>query len=196
MLDALWPAVALLAVFAICGLIAGFVIRLFSRPITRPPDPHNHASLTQPSFYADADLPLSANLPYRKRPYLFTLAERSFYEVLRRSIPPDYTLFAKVRLIDILTVPANSDSRYSYQNKINSKHIDFLLCSASTISPALVIELDESSHQRPDRVDRDDFLDSALAAAGLPILHIRARDTYNPRDLSDQIAAALAPSPR
>jgi hypothetical protein len=38
-------------------------------------------------------------LPYRGKDYFFSKAERSFYEVLRRALPKDHALFAKVRLI-------------------------------------------------------------------------------------------------
>lgn len=173
--DVLWLPIAIIAAFAIAGIVVG----LFRR--SSPESARTTSATSTP-----------IDLPYRKRPYLFSRAERSFYEVLRRSIPTDYVLFTKVRLIDILMVPASSESRYAHQNKILSKQIDFLLCTASTISPALVIELDDSSHERQDRAARDDFLDASLAAAGLPILHIRARQAYDPRELSGQITATLS----
>jgi hypothetical protein len=39
--------------------------------------------------------------PYAKKKYFFSVAERSFYEVLRRLVPT-YTVFAKVRLADLI----------------------------------------------------------------------------------------------
>ena len=43
----------------------------------------------------------------------------------------------------------------------------------------LAIALDDASHDRKDRQDRDGFVDSALAAAGLPILHVKASARYD-----------------
>lgn len=47
-------------------------------------------------------------------------------------------------------------------------------------SNILAIELDNSSHNEPKRQGRDAFVDSSFASAGLPILHVRVHDGYNP----------------
>ncbi|HKP53984.1 MAG TPA: DUF2726 domain-containing protein [Chloroflexia bacterium] len=46
----------------------------------------------------------TANLPYEKEPHLLTQGARAFYRILLRSIGPDVTIFAKVRLIDLVRV--------------------------------------------------------------------------------------------
>ncbi len=46
-----------------------------------------------------------------------------------------------------------------------------MLCDAATTAPRLVVELDDANHDRPDRRDRDAFVDAVLSAAGLPIAH-------------------------
>jgi len=51
------------------------------------------------------------------------------------------------------------------------------------------IELDDSSHQRPDRQARDQFVDGVFAAAQLPLLHIPVKRSY----VTTEIAALLAP---
>jgi hypothetical protein len=61
------------------------------------------------------------------------------------------------------------------------------LCDATDLIPLLVIEPDDSSHTRLDRQERDAFVDGALAAAGLPILHLRAQRAYVPAELRTRI---------
>jgi hypothetical protein len=129
----------------------------------------------------------AAKLPYRKKDYLLTKAERSFYEVLRGIVGDDLTLFAKVRLLDLVYLPKGTESRQTHVNRVSSKHVDFLLCDRERVSPLLVIELDDSSHEREDRKERDAFIDEALAAAGLPILHIAAKHAYVPSELAELI---------
>lgn len=51
------------------------------------------------------------------------------------------------------------------------------------------IELDDTSHDRKDRQERDAFVDEVFQAARLPILHIKVRREYAPRE----IALLLAP---
>ena len=93
-------------------------------------------------------------LPYRLRNRFLSAAELAFYRVLEQAVGQTYSINSKVRLWDVLYVPRQDNSR-SYENKISSKHVDFLLCDPVTMQPILAIELDDSSHDRKDRKDRD-----------------------------------------
>jgi hypothetical protein len=133
-------------------------------------------------------------LPYRKKDYLLTAAERSFYEVLRSIAGDQLEVFAKVRLLDLFYLPKGTENRQSHSNRVISKHVDFLLCDRQNVSPLLVIELDDSSHERDDRTERDAFVDEALSAAGLPILHVAAKRSYAPQELAEMIQQKLSGS--
>lgn len=135
------------------------------------------------------------NYPYRKNESLLTAAERSFFGVLNEAVAGRQLIFAKVRLADLIAIPAGTEGRQSHLNKIQSKHIDFVLCTRDTIAPLLCIELDDASHKRQNRADRDAFLDAALAAAGLPLLHIPAARAYNVATIKQQLDALLSPPP-
>ncbi|WP_442510550.1 DUF2726 domain-containing protein [Novipirellula sp. SH528] len=130
------------------------------------------------------------DLPYRLRDNFLSAAELAFYRVLEQAVGQTYSINNKVRLWDMLYVPRRDDSR-TYENKISSKHIDFLLCDPTTMQPVLAIELDDASHNPKDRQDRDAFLDQALAAADLAILHIKAARTYSIAEVQQQIASVL-----
>ena len=132
-------------------------------------------------------------LPYTKARFL-SEAELPFFGVLEHLIDPtQFRIFAKVRLADLLNVESGLDNsaHTTAQNKINSKHVDFVLCTTSTIEPVCVIELDDKSHNRPDRKKRDAFVDEALNSAGLPIVHIRNAKNYKTDVLVQQIETAL-----
>ncbi len=131
------------------------------------------------------------DFPYRLRENFLSPAELSFYRVLVQSVGESFSINNKVRLWDILTVPKHEGSR-SYENRISSKHIDFLLCDPTTMQPVLAIELDDASHARKDRQERDAFLDQALAAAGLAILHIRAARAYSVAEVQQQINGVIS----
>ncbi len=60
-----------------------------------------------------------------------------------------------------------------------------------------VFELDDKSHQRQDRRERDAFVDQVFKAAGLPLLHVPARRGYVAADLAANLApfiGGIAPS--
>ena len=104
--------------------------------------------------------------------------------------PPPWTV--KPRLGDLLFVPKGSSGRWALQNKIQSKHVDFVLCAVDTMTPKLVIELDDKSHDRADRKERDDFVDKAFAAAGMEVLHVPVRVSYVLEVVRSEIKAAMS----
>jgi very-short-patch-repair endonuclease len=103
------------------------------------------------------------------------------------------TLITKVRLGDLFFV-RQPHKNHAARNRIDRKHIDFLICDAMTMRPLVGIELDDASHQRKDRKERDDFVDRVFAAAGLPVIHVPAARSYQPKELAEAIDRALAPN--
>lgn len=139
-----------------------------------------------------------APLPYMRQPNLLTAAERDFFAVLQSAAPPGWYIFPQVRLSGLLEIqlPGRSRAWWAHFNRISAKSVDFVLCDGAAISPQLIVELDDSSHNRPDRQRRDAFVDAALASAGLPILHVLWQRRYDAARLAADIRqAAGMPSP-
>lgn len=104
----------------------------------------------------------------------------------------DRTLLCpKVNLGDVFFV-GGGDQRQAQWNKISRKHIDFLLCSNATMGPLAGIELDDSSHNRSDRKERDVLIDSIFKQAGLPMIQVPARRNYTPSELNDLLTECLS----
>jgi len=117
-------------------------------------------------------------LPYKIRDDFLSPAELSYYKVLGSVIGPKAAICTKVRLADILFV-SRPNENISYFNRISQRHVDFLLCDSVNMRPILVIELDDLSHSRSSRKEKDSILGEALHAAGLPILRVTARRKYS-----------------
>ena len=130
-------------------------------------------------------------LPFRKKDWLFTKAERSFYGVLKQAVDGEFEVFAKVRLLDLLWLPKGTTDRQAHMNRVVSKHVDFVLCEPTAVAPALAIELDDSSHRAAQRRRRDAVVEDILGAAGLPLLRVPVRAGYNPATLRDVIARRI-----
>ncbi len=136
----------------------------------------------------------SGDLPYKRQPALFTPAERSFLGVLDLAVGNDFRVFGKVRVGDLLA-PQNGQTngqRTTALNKINYKHVDFVLCKPDDLSVVCAIELNDKSHQQKSRQERDEFLRSACRSAGLPLITFDARHAYSPAEVSSAIADALS----
>jgi uncharacterized protein DUF2726 len=130
---------------------------------------------------------------YVRREYLLTPAERSFYGVLKNAIPSEIDIMCKVRVADVLK-PFPGMSRSDWQiafNKITGKHFDFVLCSADTSEVQVVIELDDKSHNTKSRMKRDEFLVHACADADLPLIRFKAKRSYVPDEITQEIKTVL-----
>lgn len=129
-------------------------------------------------------------LAFQSKGPLFTPAERSFLGVLEQTLDNKYRVFGKVRLGDLVK-PAKglSKSRHtSALNKVNKKHVDFVVCSASDLSVVGVVELDDQSHEREDRAERDVFVDDALRGAKIPIARFSAKKGYQIPEVEAKLA--------
>lgn len=132
-------------------------------------------------------------LGFISRDVLFTPAERSFLGVLEQALDSRYRIFGKVRLGDIVK-PAKgltAGKRATAQNRINQKHVDFVVCAAADLALIGVLELDDQSHGREDRVERDELVDQALAMAGIPVLRFSGKKGYALQEVRARLAEIL-----
>lgn len=118
------------------------------------------------------------NFPYEKK-YILTNNEYNFYKNLK-NIAKKYNvqILAKVRLADLIDVKKgkyNAKQWGYYFNRIKSKHIDFVLVDDMKV--IMLIELDDRTHQRQDRINRDDFIDMVTSNCGYELIHTLGETT-------------------
>lgn len=130
--------------------------------------------------------------PYVRREALLTEGELVFYHILREAVAERWSVCAMVRLADLIQVRRQARDHLAWRNRILSKHVDFVLCEHDTMRVRLAVELDDRSHDRPDRVERDAFLDSALEAAGVPLLRVKAAGSYDVQQLREAVERHMA----
>lgn len=130
-------------------------------------------------------------LPYEARGQLVTKSELKFYKSLVKAVQDDFEIFAMVRIADLLRVEKGDKNRRKWLNKILAKHIDFVLCDPGSLEPIVCIELDDPSHQRKDRIERDIFVNDAFDSAGLPLLRIPTQPKYRSREIRELIDDVL-----
>lgn len=104
---------------------------------------------------------------------IFTKNERNNYRTLKVAADKKgYIICPKVRLADIVK-PRNDPQYMARFGKIKSKHLDFVIYDSSMICIKAVVELDDNSHNRPDRKERDEFVDFILNDCGIRIIRTR-----------------------
>lgn len=108
---------------------------------------------------------------YEVTPLLTYNESRNFRALQEAAFRKGYMICPKVRLADIIK-PRNNENYMSNFGKIKSKHVDFAICDQN-MKVLAVVELDDSSHDRPDRQERDKFVDSSLESNGIKVIHTR-----------------------
>ena len=127
------------------------------------------------------------DFPYRKNVYFMSQAERDFFHVLQRVVPERFYIFSQVSLNNLLLVDRGRKDYMHHFNRIRQKSVDFVLVDKSSMTTTLAIELDDRSHNYPDRIRRDEMVNEAFRAAGLPLLRITNQRTYDERTVQRTI---------
>lgn len=131
--------------------------------------------------------------PYHQVDEFISPAELNFFFNLKAVIGDSAHIFSKVKLSDLFYAKTGDFGKNrSYNNRIDRKHVDFLLCDPKTLKPLLGIELDDKSHQRTDRQERDDFVNHVFEAARLPLMHVSVQRSYSQSELKSKLSAYLA----
>jgi very-short-patch-repair endonuclease len=115
----------------------------------------------------------------------------SFFLVLRGVVKDRAVVCVKVGLGDLFYV-TDKDNKTAHRNRIDRKHVDFLLCDPATMRPLAGVELDDASHGRKDRQARDLLVEEVFAAAGLPLLREPARRAYDPAKIAALVEPVLS----
>ena len=129
---------------------------------------------------------------YKRKNFFLTRAEHECFDALMSAVGNDYLIFAQVHLptlIDNKVVGQNWRAAFRH---INGKSVDFVLCDKAYIAPKLAIELDDKSHERPDRQERDIEVERILREAGVPLLRLENKGRFNPSELAQKIKDVLS----
>ena len=134
-------------------------------------------------------------LPFKLRDDFLSPAELSFYQLLRAAIGDRALVFTKVNLADLFFV-ATGDARQNraLANRVDRKHVDFLVCDLKTARPIVAVELDDRSHERSDRKTRDELVGAVFAAAGLPLLRVPVKSGYSTQEIQSLLMVHLQPA--
>jgi hypothetical protein len=133
---------------------------------------------------------------YRPRGFLLTKNEAAFFRVLQSLVPDFYALSCKVRLADLITCD-DTGWNQGLANRISQKHIDFVVSSTDSSRIVAAIELDDSSHDLPERRERDRFVNHLFRQTGLKLIRIPAQWHYDASAIAYQLTdAGLLSSPR
>ena len=113
---------------------------------------------------------------YTAKRSLMSNTESDFFVKLQRTVAERYYVFPQVHLSAILDHRVKGQEwQYAFRH-INGKSVDYVLCDKATLMPAYAIELDDYTHDRPERKKRDEEVERIFAGANLPLVRFRNKD--------------------
>lgn len=102
--------------------------------------------------------------------YLMTINEKNQYRKLQKwAYNRNLIVFTKVRLLDLITPRKNQENYKGALWKIQAKHVDFVICDQD-IRIKCIIEITDNSHNKSERIERDNFVIEVLQACGYKVL--------------------------
>lgn len=184
----LWPW-ALLAIAA--GVLAAILLPK-QKTVTPPPNnqepqqsPYNRTPPITPApqktifpdhkNQQDFNSPINIDIAdsYTRKDKLLTAPEKLMYFILKAGMP-DHEIFANVRLADVVNVSSkyNGFDKTARFRKISQYHLDFVVCKTDmTIIAA--IEVDDKSHERPERQKADELKNECLKHVGIKLIRFK-----------------------
>lgn len=122
------------------------------------------------------------------------LAPNNIVEIVDRQLADNFTGATTSRIVSLTTkVGYHRTQNWSRAfSRINGKSVDFLICT-NDMKPLIAIELDDNTHDRPDRQKRDIFVNSIISDANMPLLRFKAGE-WNSEIIKQEVTHALKES--
>lgn len=115
---------------------------------------------------------------YKIKEEFITENELKLYKVLKKvAYELKLDIFTQVALNRILEIN-NRRKKQQLRNRIDRKSIDFVLYDEKTKKIVCCIELDDSTHEREERIERDLFLDKIFKDT-IKLIRIKVQNYYD-----------------
>ena len=154
------------------ALVVLLLLKLFLRPYKNKKGPvkKNESSLTKQLIdKGDA---------YVSKDFLMSPTEQKVYKILERKYGEKYYIFAQVRVVDILQ--PNTKKYFTWTKEyralfwqVSQWHFDYVMCHKDDFRIYCALELDDPSHEQPDRQRRDRILNAVCLDGGVVLKRMR-----------------------
>lgn len=129
---------------------------------------------------------INYNTLYSKKDYLLTQQELKFYKLIKMITDKNnLNIFSQVALYEIVTSKNIKDF-----NKIKSKTIDFVITDTNC-KIKLCIELDDPTHIKENRQQRDKFIEDLFNQLNIKLIRIPVQSYYNLKQLEEKIKESI-----
>lgn len=128
---------------------------------------------------------------FARRDYIMTQAEAKLFRRLETIAGDRYYVFPQVHLSSLLDHRVrNGQSWRGALSKIQRKSVDFVLVDKTSLRTMYAVELDDRTHDRPDRQERDDMVARCLLDVDIPLVRLHKIDAMSDDDIESAFRSA------
>lgn len=124
---------------------------------------------------------------YRRKDTYISRAEWEFLHILRNLLP-EYEVCPQAPLVAVVDKPGAA-----FRNEL-FRVVDYVVVEPISYKPLVLIELNDASHRRADRIERDRRVAEICADAGIPLVTFTAADTRDVPAVRKTLFSALRQS--
>lgn len=124
---------------------------------------------------------------YSRKGSIATPTELIFYRRLLLITKGNYAIVPQAHLSSFLDEKTKGQNWKRAFYAINSKSVDFLVCEKDSLRPLFAIELDDYTHKRYKRVQRDGIVNDIMAKAKIPLVRFEQGEWDTEQKIFDKI---------
>lgn len=111
---------------------------------------------------------------YRRKSTYISRAEWEFLQVLRNVVGARYEVCVQAPLVSVI----DKVSGGAFRNEL-FRVVDYLIVDSVSYEPLLLVELNDASHNRADRRERDRKVAEICADAGMPLVAFTTAESHD-----------------
>jgi hypothetical protein len=128
---------------------------------------------------------------YYAKPYLMTTRENEFFKLLNDIFGAKWFVIPQVHLSSLLNHKVKGQNWNGAFRHINGKSVDYVLVGKESYKVICAIELDDSTHSRADRIERDNEINRIFHEAKIPLARIGKFENMSRQEIVSVITDAI-----
>ena len=128
---------------------------------------------------------------YYAKSYVMTSRENECFKILNEIFSSKWFVVPQVHLSALLDYRVKGQNWNAAFRHINGKSVDFVLIGKESYKVICVIELDDSTHSKPDRIERDVEIERMFKEAKIPLARISKFESMTKPEIAKVVTDAI-----
>ena len=128
---------------------------------------------------------------YYAKSYVMTSRENECFKILNEIFSSKWFVVPQVHLSALLDYRVKGQNWNAAFRHINGKSVDFVLIGKESYKVVCAIELDDSTHSKPDRKERDIEIERMFKGARIPLARISKFESMTKPEIAKVVTDAI-----